>query len=183
LQQATSATSQLPCVSLLLGELAATRDRAGDLNAALELRRAALAEMTRSLSADPRRVAVARAQLGATLIRAQQRSADVEPHLRAALQVQQEELPGEWTTYRTQALLGAALLGQKRYTDAEPLPLAGYEGMKRQAGSIPPSAHCSPSEVIEQLVQLYTAMGKQDQATQGPQKRNPIRSQDKGPEM
>jgi tetratricopeptide (TPR) repeat protein/tRNA A-37 threonylcarbamoyl transferase component Bud32 len=165
----------------LLGELAATRDRAGDLNAALELRRAALAEATRSLSADQRRAAVARAQLGTMLIRAQ-RPAEAEPHLLAALQVQQEELPGEWTTFRTQALLGAALLGQKRYTDAEPLLLAGYEGMKKQAGSIPPSAHCSPFDVVEELVQLYTAMGKQDQAAQWRQKRNAIRSQDKGPE-
>jgi hypothetical protein len=138
--------------------------------------------MTRSLSADQRRVAAARAPLGTTLIPAQ-RPADAEPHPRAALQVRQEELPEVWTTFRTRALLGAALLGQKRYTDAEPLPLAGYEGMKKQAGSIPPSAHCSPSEVIEQLVQLNTAMGKQDQAAQWPQKRNPIRSQDKGPEM
>src|SRR5262249_54740727 len=141
----------------------------------------ALAEVTRSLSSDQRRVAAARAQLGATLIRAQ-RPADAEPHLRAALQAQPEESPGEWTTFRTQALLGAALLGQKSPTDAEPLFLAGYDGMNKQEGSIPPSAHCSPSEVIDQLVQLYTAMGKQDQAEQWRQKRNAIRSHEKGPE-
>src|SRR5262245_53631627 len=93
--------------------------RAGDLNTALELRRAALAKMTRSLSADQRRLAPARAQFGATLIRAQ-RPAAAELHLRAVLQVQQEESPGEWTTFRTQALLGAPLLGPMRYTDAEP---------------------------------------------------------------
>src|SRR5262249_55473538 len=44
------------------------------------------------------------------------------------------------------------------------LPPAGYEGRKRRAGSTPPSAHCSPAEVIEHLVPLYTAMGKQDRA-------------------
>jgi hypothetical protein len=76
-------------------------------------------------------------------------------------------------------LLGAALLGRKRYADAEPLLLAGYEGMNKHAGSIPPSAHRSPAEVIEHLVQLYTAMGKQDQAAEWQQKRNAIRSREK----
>jgi hypothetical protein len=31
-----------------------------------------------------------------------------------------------------------ALLGQKKYADAEPLLLAGYEAMKQRAKTIPP---------------------------------------------
>jgi serine/threonine protein kinase/tetratricopeptide (TPR) repeat protein len=76
----------------ILGELATTREHAGNLDAALELRRAALSEATRTFSADPRRLAAAQAQLGAALIRTQH-PADAEPHLRAALPVQQKEAP------------------------------------------------------------------------------------------
>src|SRR5262249_21360682 len=36
----------------------------------------------------------------------------------------------------SKAQLGAALLGQKKYADAEPLLLAGYEGMKQREKTI-----------------------------------------------
>ena len=42
------------------------------------------------------------------------------------------------------SMLGGALLGQKKYAEAEPLLLAGYEGMKARADKIPPQGKDPP---------------------------------------
>ena len=42
------------------------------------------------------------------------------------------------------SLLGAALAGQKKYAEAEPLLIGGYEGLKAEAGSRrQPEAACA----------------------------------------
>jgi eukaryotic-like serine/threonine-protein kinase len=73
-------------------------------------------------------------------------------------------LPDAWMTFNLQSQLGGALLGQKKYVDAEPLLLAGYEGMKKQAAKIPPPGKVRLTEAVERLVQLYEATGKKDEA-------------------
>ena len=61
-------------------------------------------------------------------------------------------------------MLGGALLGQKKYTAAEPLLLAGYEGLKQREKTIPPEGQVRIPEAIERLVQLHEATGNQDAA-------------------
>ena len=67
-------------------------------------------------------------------------------------------------TFYTKSLLGGSLLGQKKYAEAEPLLLAGYEGMKQREGKIPPIFKFRLTEAIERLVQLYEVTGKKDKA-------------------
>ena len=62
-------------------------------------------------------------------------------------------------------MLGAALLGQEKYADAEPLLLRGYEGVKRREATIPePFRKRRLSESLERLVRLYEAWDKPDEA-------------------
>jgi len=89
---------------------------------------------------------------------------DAEPPLRDCLTIRQAKQPDEWTTFNTQSLLGGALLGQKKYVDAEPLLLQGYQGMKQRGARIPPQSKIRLSEALERLVQLYEATGKKDEA-------------------
>jgi hypothetical protein len=84
--------------------------------------------------------------------------------LRECLAVREKKEPGAWTTYNAKSMLGGALFGQKQYSAAEPLLLAGYEGMKDRAKSIPPQGQVRLTEALERLVQLYDAWGKKDQA-------------------
>lgn len=63
--------------------------------------------------------------------------AEAEPLLRECLAIREKTQPDVWTTFNTQSMLGGALLGQKKYTDAEPLLLKGYEGMKALETTIP----------------------------------------------
>jgi hypothetical protein len=59
-------------------------------------------------------------------------------------------------------LLGEALLEQKKYAEAEPLLLEGYEGMKTREAQIPPESRSRRTRALERLVRLYEAWGKKD---------------------
>jgi hypothetical protein len=62
-------------------------------------------------------------------------------------------------------MLGAALLGQKKYAAAEPLLLAGYEGMKQREATIPPWDKVRIDEALERLIHLAKAQGKKQEET------------------
>jgi hypothetical protein len=73
-------------------------------------------------------------------------------------------LDSTWTTFNTQSLLGGALLGQKKYADAEPLLLKGYEGMKAREKSIPDGVRAERmTAALDALVKLYEATDKPDE--------------------
>ncbi len=90
---------------------------------------------------------------------------DAESVLREALAICEKKEPDGWTTFNTQSLLGGALLGQKKYADAEPLLLAGCEGLKQCEAKIPALSRDRLTMALERLVQLYEATGQKDQAT------------------
>ena len=50
-------------------------------------------------------------------------------------------IPDDWLTFNARSLLGGSLLGQKKYAEAEPLLLSGYEGMKQREDKIPAAAN------------------------------------------
>jgi hypothetical protein len=62
-------------------------------------------------------------------------------------------------------MLGGALLGQKKYAEAEPLLLKGYEGMKAREAKIPKSggAELRIPEALDRLIELYTATKNPDE--------------------
>jgi eukaryotic-like serine/threonine-protein kinase len=68
----------------------------------------------------------------------------------------------------TQCLLGASLLGQKRYPEAERWLLQGYEGLTRQAAAedagATPFDRARQLEALAWLVRLYEDGGKPDEA-------------------
>jgi eukaryotic-like serine/threonine-protein kinase len=68
---------------------------------------------------------------------------------------------------RTRVVGSIRLLGQKKFAEAEPQILTGYEGMKAREAKIPVPAKPRLSEADEQVVQLYEALGKPDQAALG----------------
>ncbi len=94
----------------------------------------------------------------------QHNDTDAEPLLRDCLKIRQAKQPDEWTTFHTQSLLGEALLGQKKYADAEPLLLSGYQGMKQRQAKIPPQGKMRLTQTLQRLVQLYEATDKNDEA-------------------
>jgi eukaryotic-like serine/threonine-protein kinase len=90
--------------------------------------------------------------------------AEAETVLRECLAIRQEHQPEWWETFDTKSLLGRSLLEQNKYADAEPLLLAGYEGMKKATGVTDAERQSRLIENAERLVQLYEATGKKDKA-------------------
>ena len=88
-----------------------------------------------------------------------------EELFREALSARQREEPKSWATFNTQSMLGGALLGQKKYADAEPLLLKGYEGMKHREKTIPPPSATRLPESLDRLIELSAATNKPDEAT------------------
>ncbi len=107
---------------------------------------------------------------GSILLR-QNKPAEAELKLRACLTLRQKIQPDDWTTFDTKSLLGAALLEQKKFADAEPLLVSGYEGMKARADSIPAEDKSHLKQALDRLITLYVAWGKEEQAMRWRQER------------
>jgi len=87
-----------------------------------------------------------------------------EELLLECLAIRTKTQPLVWSTFNTKAQLGASLLGQKKYQDAEPLLKEGYAGMKEREKTIPPQGKARLLEAAEYLMQLYEATGRKPEA-------------------
>jgi hypothetical protein len=96
--------------------------------------------------------------------------AEAEPLARECLADFERQLPDDWQTLSTRSLLGGSLLGQKKYAEAEPLLLSGYEGMKQREEKIPAAGRPRLKEALQRLVQLYETTGRTDHADEWKQK-------------
>src|SRR5262249_43306759 len=90
----------------------------------------------------------------------QERYGDAEHVLRQAIGLNQIEKPRH---YYWVSALGAVLLGQKRYAEAEPLLLQGYEGMKSGEASLR-AGRRRLNEAGERVVRFYEVTGQPEKA-------------------
>jgi serine/threonine protein kinase len=110
----------------------------------------------------------------------EQKYAEAETPLRECLAIREKRLPhgsNFWLALSprgaarehafAKCLLGASLSGRKRYAEAEPLLVQGYEGVKPQPGfgeDTTPFAQRRKVEALGWLVQHYEEWGKPDEA-------------------
>jgi serine/threonine protein kinase/tetratricopeptide (TPR) repeat protein len=93
------------------------------------------------------------------------RHADAAPILRECLSVRRKTQPEDWQTFQAQSLLGAALLGQRAYAEAEPLLVGAYEGLKAREEQIPRFfVRYHLAEAGARIVRLYEAWGRPEEA-------------------
>jgi len=91
---------------------------------------------------------------------------EAEPKARECLAQREKLIPNDWRTFNAASMLGGSLLGQKKYAEAEPLLLSGYEGLKQRKDKIPPNGMVRLKEAIQRLVQLYGATGQMEKAAE-----------------
>lgn len=60
------------------------------------------------------------------------------PDTLGVMHIREKTQPDHWSTFSSQSVLGAALLGQQKYAEAEPLLITAYEGLKKREATIPP---------------------------------------------
>ncbi len=92
--------------------------------------------------------------------------AEAEKSARECLALRESTIPDDWRTFNTRSMLGGALLGQKKYADAEPLLLSGYEGMKQREVNIPSDGKLRLKESLQRLVQLHEETNRPDAAAE-----------------
>lgn len=105
----------------------------------------------------------------------QQKFGDAARTLKTSLDMYQKSGLQSWQRYSCQALLGASLAGQKKYSEAEPLLVAGYEGMVRVRATIPAYELHYIEDAGRTLVQLYKDSGNRARATEWSRKLQQMR--------
>ncbi len=78
-----------------------------------------------------------------------------ESVLRSALNGYQKTLPESWERYNCESLLGASLIGQRRYEEAEPLVTSGYTAMSKRKATMPAGSTSALDEARQRIIQLY----------------------------
>jgi tetratricopeptide (TPR) repeat protein len=84
--------------------------------------------------------------------------------LRECLAIQESQQPNSWQILSTRSMLGGALLGQKRFVEAEPLLRAGYEGLARRTDKIPARSRYRVGDALDRLIAFAEATNKPDDA-------------------
>jgi tetratricopeptide (TPR) repeat protein len=78
-----------------------------------------------------------------------------ELRAREAQSILEKTNPDGWERYYAQSLVGESLAGQKKYPEAEPLLLAGYQGMKQKESAIPAPERPGIQQSGQWIAQLY----------------------------
>ena len=90
--------------------------------------------------------------------------AEAELSARECLAIREREIPDDWRTFNVRSMLGRSLLGQKKYTEAEPFLLSGSEGMNQRQTKIPPGSKPQLRESLQRLVELFEVSSQPDRA-------------------
>jgi tetratricopeptide (TPR) repeat protein len=146
-------------------DLANLLDQTGRGPEAEPLFRAGLEGVRKRFGADDPRTARILAARGLSLVR-QGKWAEADAILRECLAIREKSQPDEWTTFNARSLLGGSLLGQKKYAEAEPLIVSGYEGMKAREARIPPPGRPRFAEGAERVIRFYEEWGQKDKAAE-----------------
>jgi tetratricopeptide (TPR) repeat protein len=89
-----------------------------------------------------------------------------EPLAREAMEFSRKKQPDDWQGFRAETLLGASLAGRKKYAEAEPLLLEGYQGMVARKDKIEVLNWYHLDRAREWIVQLYQQWGKPGKAAE-----------------
>ena len=86
---------------------------------------------------------------------------------RGALEFDRKKQPDDWQRFRAESVVGASLAGQKKFAEAEPLLLEGYQGMlaRKERMAVPDWYHLDRAR--EWVVRLYQVWGKPAKAAAG----------------
>jgi serine/threonine protein kinase/tetratricopeptide (TPR) repeat protein len=145
----------------------------GQLHEAEPLLREALALQIKANGVQNSDTVLAQLALAMNLLQ-QHRYAAAEKILRPCLQTRERFERNNWKLFNAKVQLGRCLWGQKKYAEAEPLLLQGYEGMKAAEPGLPPNGQKWLIEATRCLVELYDAWGKPEQARTWRQRLNEV---------
>jgi tetratricopeptide (TPR) repeat protein len=99
--------------------------------------------------------------------RLQQRRYDLaETGFREALDLYRRTNPAAWERYQSESLVGQSLAGSRKYDQAEPLLISGYQGLIERRDKIPAFNQPDVDVAGDQIVRLYEDWLKPDKASE-----------------
>jgi hypothetical protein len=115
------------------------------------------------LPADDVRLAFALNLLGECQV-LQNKYAEAEKPLRESLSIYQKRQPQAVLRYDTESLLGAALAGQKKYAEAEPLLVNSAKVLAANAAKLSPPDRQLMLAAVQRVIDLYDAWERPEDA-------------------
>jgi tetratricopeptide (TPR) repeat protein len=153
-----------PATRQTLGSLAVAYQMAGRYDKAEPLFRKALAFVRENPNLEQSNLDQLLSNLGSNLL-LQKKPDAAEPLFRECLEIHVKLRPDDWPRFRALSQVGASLLGQERYAEAEPLLLEGYNGLSARASKIPANLRTTHlTSAARWLAELYEGWDKKDQA-------------------
>jgi non-specific serine/threonine protein kinase/serine/threonine-protein kinase len=140
-------------------EMARIYETEGAYSKAESLLRDAEASADRVYGSSHADAILAKQLLGADLLR-QRRCEEAAGYLEEANRRWQKSSSESWHRFETQSLLGAALACEHKYSEAEPLLLSGYQGLKQSESKMRVDQQITVKEAANRLASLR-ADGKQ----------------------
>jgi hypothetical protein len=103
----------------------------------------------------------------------QRRYADAERTFRDAASILARTAPDTWERFNVDSMLGAALAAQKKFEEAEPLLISGYDGMaapRKPSTNAAMTSRFTHRQAGEAIVRLYADWGKPAQQAEWAEK-------------
>ncbi len=150
---------EYPSTLLLLADSASTYQRQGKYNMAETYAAQALAARRHALGSDHPDTMASAVDLALAYL-SQWKFVESEPLAREAIAFDRKVQPDDWQRFRAESVLGASLAGQKRYAEAEPLLLEGYQGLMARKARIGTLDLYHVNQAHEWLVKLSQARGR-----------------------
>ena len=145
-----------------MNSLALAYQAAGQIDRALPIRRELVAARKRLSGPESLIYANSLRFLGDVLLETKG-WAEAERVLRESLRIREAKQPEGWMTPDVRSMLGAALFGQGKAAEAEPLLQVGYEGMVKRADKIPANNKVRLAESLDRLIAFGEATGKAEE--------------------
>ena len=156
---------QHPLTLLILADSGSTYETEGKYGLAETYAAQALAGRRHALGSQHPDTVASAADLALAYV-SQGKFAEAEPVGREALETDKKIQPDDWQRFRAESLLGVSLSGEKKYSEAEPALLEGYQGMlaRKDRIAVPYRYHLDLAH--RWVVQLYQAWGKPEKAAE-----------------
>ena len=92
------------------------------------------------------------------------RFAEAEPLARRNVGIRKIISTNDGELFRAQTMLGHALCGEDKFSEAEPLLLAGYEGLKQRTDAVHFAEEKQKRDALESLAKICDATNRREQA-------------------
>jgi hypothetical protein len=102
----------------------------------------------------------------------QKMPAEAQRTLQETADILRRTAPNSWDRHNVESMLGASLAAQKKFDQAEPLLVSGYEGMARnqRAPNTPTNARFTLEQAADAVVQLYADWKKPEKEAEWKQR-------------